>query len=306
VAGCTTLAQAVPGPERAGRRRAQPSQAPFIATLFSGAVVRGLSLLLSRSVAAALLGVLPALAQSGPPQRNGERCPAIAGSDRLAEVAPDGSLSLATAGLARLSGIRLADDGPHRATAIAWLVGRVGQDLTTRAAGPRDRWGRIPVRLAAPSDREDLAAALVAAGLAMVDPTHPEGLCDPQLLATEQSARERGLGLWAEARYKPLAVDAPALGERAGQFAIVEGRIRSIGEREQRTYLNFGSDWSSDFTIILPRRVWTGLVDRGFTAGALRGRRIRARGILENWQGTAITVIVPEMLEVVHNGRERR
>jgi hypothetical protein len=162
------------------------------------------------------------------------------------------------------------------------------------------------VRLAAPSDRDDLAAALVAAGLAMVDPTHPEGLGDPQLLAAEQAARERGLGLWAEARYKPLAVDAPALGERAGQFAIVEGRIRSIGEREQRTYLNFGSDWSSDFTIIVPRRVWTGLVDRGLTAAALRGRRIRARGILENWQGTAITVIVPEMPEVMHNGPERR
>jgi hypothetical protein len=162
------------------------------------------------------------------------------------------------------------------------------------------------VRLAAPSDRDDLAAALVAAGLAMVDPTHPEGLCDPQLLAAEHPARERGLGLWAEARYKTLAADAPALGERAGQFAIVEGRIRSIGEREQRTYLNFGSDWSSDFTVIVPRRVWTSLVDRGLTAAALRGRRIRARGILENWQGTAITVIVPEMLEVMHNGPERR
>ncbi len=304
MAGCITGAQAVPAPERGGRRRAWPGQAPFIATLFYAAVVRGLSVLLSRSIAAALLGALPTLAQSGPAQR-GERCPAVAGSDRLAEVASDSSLSLATAGRARLSGIRLADDSPYRATAIA-LATRVGQDLTAREAGPRDRWGRVPVRLAAPSDRDDLAAALVAAGLAMVDPTHPEGLCDPQLLAAEQAARERGLGLWAEARYKPLAVDAPALGERAGQFAIVEGRIRSIGEREQRTYLNFGSDWSSDFTIIVPRRVWTGLVDRGLTAAALRGRRIRARGILENWQGTAITVIVPEMLEVMHNGPERR
>jgi hypothetical protein len=37
--------------------------------------------------------------------------------------------------------------------------------------------------------------------------------------------------------------------------------------------------------------------DRGLGAEALKGRRIRARGILQPWQGTAFSVVIPEMIE---------
>jgi hypothetical protein len=78
----------------------------------------------------------------------------------------------------------------------------------------------------------------------------------------------------------------------------VEGRIRNVGERRQRTYLNFGADWASDFTIVIPKRVFAALLlRRGLTAAALAGRAIRARGILEDWQGPALTVTLPEAIE---------
>jgi hypothetical protein len=32
-------------------------------------------------------------------------------------------------------------------------------------------------------------------------------------------------------------------------------------------------------------------------AEALKGGRIRARGILQPWQGTAFSVVIPEMIE---------
>jgi hypothetical protein len=31
----------------------------------------------------------------------------------------------------------------------------------------------------------------------------------------------------------------------------------------------------------------------------LRGRRVRARGLLEEWNGTALTIEVPDLLEVL-------
>jgi hypothetical protein len=84
---------------------------------------------------------------------------------------------------------------------------------------------------------------------------------------------------------------------------LVEGRIRSIGERTQRTYLNFGGLWAEDFTIIIPRKTWKRMSDRGMGAEALKGRRIRARGILQPWQGTAFSIVIPEMIERLEGDR---
>jgi hypothetical protein len=70
--------------------------------------------------------------------------------------------------------------------------------------------------------------------------------------------------------------------------------------------LNFGSDWTSDFTIIIPKRAWTDMAARGIDAATLKGRRVRARGILEGWQGAALRIAVPEMIEVLDEKRQRR
>ena len=91
-----------------------------------------------------------------------------------------------------------------------------------------------------------------------------------------------------------------------GRFALVEGRIRSIGERRERTYLNFGADWNTDLTITIPKRTWQTMRERGLTAALLRGRRVRARGMVEEWRGPAITIMAPEMLEILDGESVRR
>jgi hypothetical protein len=74
--------------------------------------------------------------------------------------------------------------------------------------------------------------------------------------------------------------------------------VRGVGERRERTYLNFGSDWKSDFTITIPKRIWAALRERGVTAASLKGARVRARGVLEEWQGVALEITAADMLEV--------
>ena len=83
-----------------------------------------------------------------------------------------------------------------------------------------------------------------------------------------------------------------------GRFTLVEGVVRSVGERRERTYLNFGRDWKQDLTITIPKRTWTALGERGVSAAALKGKRIRARGVLEEWQGVAMEITAADMLEV--------
>ena len=45
------------------------------------------------------------------------------------------------------------------------------------------------------------------------------------------------------------------------------------------------------------------MAERGLDAGRLKGRVVRARGILEDRQGPALTVQGPEVIEVVDEGR---
>jgi hypothetical protein len=220
--------------------------------------------------------------------------------DRLQGISPEGDLVLASGGLAKLADIRIPDEPADRQVALAWLRKRLEQPLLVQGSEGRDRWNRasVRIRLADPLDSLDFGQSLIEAGLALVDSGPAEALCRPELLAFEETARERSLGVWKDDRYKPMdAASTDRLRDRVGSFVLVEGRIRSIGERAQQTYLNFGENWAEDFTIIIPRRTWRLMADRGLGAAALKGRRIRARGILQPWQGTALVVAIPDMIE---------
>ncbi|AWM85688.1 thermonuclease family protein [Microvirga sp. 17 mud 1-3] len=259
-------------------------------------VFRGLAVLLPCALLASQGQAAGATARPQNPT-----CATETTSDRLSEVTPAGDLVLASGGPAKLAEIRLPETTPARSQAEARLKALIGRQVLV-GAGPRhDRWGRLPIRIRPADDAAagvDIAEALVEAGLALVDPGPSETLCRPELLALEETARERNLGLWADALYKPIDADQISrLQDRFGTFTLVEGRVNSIGERKQRVYLNFGRHWAEDFTIIIPQRTWRTMTARGLSAANLKGRRIRVRGILEPWQGAALTVVVPEMIQ---------
>jgi hypothetical protein len=233
-------------------------------------------------------------------------CTAEAQPDRLQGLSQEGDLILASGRPAKLASIRLPDGTPYREQAISWLQVRMGEAILVQAAAGPDRWNRISVHIRSSDETSplDWSHGLIEAGLAITDPGLDETFCHPELLALESTARERRLGLWADDRYKPMKVDQPErLRDRIGSFVLVEGRVRSIGERKQRTYLNFGGLWAEDFTIIIPRKTWKQMSDRGMGAEALKGQRIRARGILQPWQGTAFSIVIPDMIERLEGGR---
>jgi hypothetical protein len=242
-------------------------------------------------------------------KQNARHCSGTFTEDRLTTVSADGDLVLANGQLAKLSGLRLPETSPHRLQALEILRAYSEKSVAIERLGERDRWERLPVRIKLSSGKigTDLSHVLVEAGLAVVDPGANQTFYQAELLALEETAREQRLGLWAEARYNPIPAErTELLQERVGSFVIVEGRVRSVGERKQRIYLNFGGHWAEDFTIIIPRRVWTLMTERGLGAEALKGRKIRARGILQSWQGTALTIEMPEMIERLEGHRLAR
>jgi hypothetical protein len=227
--------------------------------------------------------------------------------DRFEALTGPGEIRLASGGVARLAGIRFPVEEKEKQAGADWLRSFQGAVIRISAlAGEPDRWGRLPAAVAAEHEAGpiDLGRGLVAAGLALVDAGEAERLCEPALLAAEARAREWGLGVWRAGGYKPIAAgDLETLRGRVGQFALVEGRVRSVGERAQRTYLNFGADWASDFTVTLPKRTWQRMREQGVSAAGLRGRRVRVRGIVEEWRGPEITINSPEMVEILDSDR---
>lgn len=234
-----------------------------------------------------------------------ERRPACARAharEQVASVGEDGVLGLASGRLIRLADIRLAEGDP---AALERLRGLVGAAVEVAAEPSADRWGRHAGEVAAGG--RDVAAGLVDAGLAVVDVGGAALLCRPGLLVREEEARRSRLGAWGRAEERPVwAGDTEALLARKGRFTILEGRVRSVGERRFRTYLNFGPDWSTDTTVVLPRRVWDGLVRQGWSAAGLRGKRVRARGLVEVWRGPSVEIATGEMIEIWDAERWRR
>jgi endonuclease YncB( thermonuclease family) len=238
-------------------------------------------------------------------------CPITGPTDRLAGVSAEGDLSLSSGDALRLAGIRLPE-APWFEEALALMRAQVGRTVRVVGAVAPDRWGRRAARLGVvpamgPDEAaDDLGEMLVAAGLALVDPAEGDESCRQALLAREEAARSRRLGLWAGDRYTPIPVaDLIRLKDRIGRFVLVEGRIHSVGERPQGTYLNFSRDWASDFTIIVPKRIWSRMAERGLDAATLKGRSVRARGVLEDRRGPALTTAEPGVIEVIEEGRGR-
>lgn len=228
--------------------------------------------------------------------------------DAIGSILDGGEIRLVSGRIAKLAGVRLGD-GEEAAAARAWLARHLDEPARVVSVRREDRWGRAGVRIAPADARSgpDLAQGLVEEGLAIVDVGEAETLCQPELLALEATARERGLGLWAKDRYKPVRPsDGERLRQAVGRFALVEGSIGSVGERRQRTYLNVETGDAERFTVTIPKRTWAIMVDKGLSAQGLKGRRVRVRGVLEAWRGFSVEVTAADMIEILDRERRRR
>ncbi len=252
---------------------------------------------------AALIALLalPSAARAGPPPA---ACPQPQTADRLQGVTPEGDLVLEATGLAKVAGLRWPEEASGREGWLGRVRALIGQPVRVAAAEGLDRWGRRAVHLAASEGpgAAGLSSDLIGQGGAIVSPQDVEEPCWRFLLSLEAEARAAGLGLWATDLYRSVpATEIARLNERVGRFAIVQGRVQSIGERVNWTYLNFSRDWATDFTIMIPQRVWA----KSFSVASLQKRMVRVRGMLESRGGPALTVTHPGVIEIVDEGRGR-
>jgi endonuclease YncB( thermonuclease family) len=159
-----------------------------------------------------------------------------------------------------------------------------------------DRHGRQLAHLTL-ADGSWVQNVLLSQGLARVYSFPDNRALVAEMLVAERAARKARAGIWDNEFY---AIRSPLdLARDLGTFQLVEGRVLDAARVRGTTYLNFGADWRTDFTIAVRSKFRAAFEDAGVDLLALEGRTVRVRGWLDNRNGPMIAATHPEQIEVL-------
>ena len=200
----------------------------------------------------------------------------------------------------RLAGVEVVAGEPaNRRPALAALIGR---RVTLR--GERDdpdRYGRQTAFIYLGTSTSSVQSDLLARGEALVSAEVSDKSCAAELAAAEAAARQTRRGTWAESSVVKSAERPDDILARIGQFAIVEGYVRSVRAVGGTIYLNFGPRWTRDFAATISRRIMPSFEAAGIAPMSFEQRRIRVRGWIERRGGPRIEVLRVGQIEVAHD-----
>ncbi len=129
--------------------------------------------------------------------------------------------------------------------------------------------------------------------------------CVRALQLREDRARAARAGLWSHSWYAIVgAADTERLSRRRYGFQIVEGRILSVARTRAWTFLNFGADYKTDFTVAIRNADRRHFKGSDVPLEALTGKRVRVRGWVERWNGPVIKAAHPEQIELLAEAGE--
>jgi endonuclease YncB( thermonuclease family) len=188
----------------------------------------------------------------------------------------------------------LADESKKALEALV-----MGQSVVLAYGGQRvDRHGRRLAHLFL-DDGSWVQEIMLSKGMARVYSFPDNRAIVAEMLLAEGRARQDGAGIWGNSWYAVRTADA--LSRDIGSFQVIEGRVVAAADVRGTVYLNFGTDWRSDFTVKISKRH-----RKSFSIGevdlmALEGRRVRVRGWLDDYNGPMIEATHPEQIEILKN-----
>ncbi len=169
--------------------------------------------------------------------------------------------------------------------------------IESENAGPPTRWGGRIVYARRGGEQKTLQETLVARGAVRVEPQTGDIEFISKLLTLEETARENNRGLWALPDYR--VIDAADANSAIGAFHLIEGVVAAAEKVKSRFYLNFGSDYLTDFTAGARAALYRKWAATGLDLASLKGARIRVRGFVEDINGPSIDLKHVKQVEVL-------
>ena len=173
----------------------------------------------------------------------------------------------------------------------------LGRTVRLSFGGQRiDRYNRQLAHLH-DEDGRWIQGDLLLRGLARVYSFRDNRSLVADMLTLEREARRADRGIWDHPFYRVRSVSETP--RHLDSFQLVEGRVLDAAEVRGRTYLNFGEDWRTDFTVTISPKDRRRFRKEPFDLLALEGRRVRVRGWLYQRNGPMIDVTHPEQIELL-------
>lgn len=231
----------------------------------------------------------------------------VAGSGKVAEIVDGDTLILEDGREVRLVGIQAPKLPLGRKNFKTWPLSDIAKSALLRLAlyktvslsyGGR-RVDRHDRQLAHLHDESGtwIQGELLRSGMARVYSFADNRTNVAQMLELEREARSARRGIWRHPFYKVRIADD--VRRDIGSFQLVEGTVVSVAERRKYTYLNFGPNWRTDFTIAVPARARRLFRESKLDLNALKGRRLRVRGWVKSRNGPMIDANHPEQIELL-------
>jgi micrococcal nuclease len=216
----------------------------------------------------------------------------------VAEVADARSFVLTDGRRVKLAAV--LSPGPHEPfgdQARRYTASAVARKTVSLAFDDRtiDRHGALVAHVFA--DGVWLQQSLIVSGLARVRTYRDTATCAAPLLADEAQARQAKRGLWLEPRHRVR--NPEELEPDIGTFQIIEGRVASVATSRDRTFVNFGADYRTDFTVTISARDRRRLAKDGIDPATWAQKQVRVRGWLSHLNGPEVELTHAAQIQII-------
>lgn len=163
---------------------------------------------------------------------------------------------------------------------------------------PIDRHGRLLAHLYLPDGRW-VQGEILRHGMARVYILGDNRNLATELFGIEAQAQKTKTGIWADDFYAIRNPNSILQKKYLDSYQIIEGEVLAVAEVKKNIYLNFGADWKTDFTAVIPLAA-----RKNFTAAKIKpldltSKKVRVRGWVESRYGPSIALTHPEMLQIL-------
>ncbi len=214
--------------------------------------------------------------------------------DAVVQEAEDWGLFLKTGQVVSLEELRWISPGDHWQSLKERSVSLEKSDFEKIAAG-RNRYGDILGKVMV-EPFGWVQEYWIRKGFAVFSGIGPYPVELRKILLTaEKQARAERRGAWK--RVAVLQADTPAYLLKMQGFRIVEGQIKNVRKFGGTTYLNFGSDWKSDFTVAISSAERRNFKKLDWKLEDLDNKWIRIRGVIRSYNGPFMELFFPEQIE---------
>lgn len=227
-------------------------------------------------------------------------------SSRVVKIIDGDTLELENGLTVRLVGLQAPKIALGRKNFFEWPLGYKSKDaLSTLTLGKTvslyfggremDRYGRSLAHLFL-KDGTWVQGEMLSRGMARVYSFSDNRSVVKEMLEIETQARRRSNGIWALNYYD--IIPQHKSGKFTNSFRIISGQVKDVASVRSNTYLNFGDDYKTDFTIVIPNKVKKMFNESDINLSELTGKNIIVRGWLKYYNGPSINLSHPEQLVI--------